>query len=66
MYRAGGDQGSGRDKRGFDTPGMHFHSQLAAYSPLTEARKTHQAVKGNPRNSQIRRTARRWRSSGWL
>ena len=53
MYRAGGDQGSGRDKRGFDTPGMHFHSQLAAYSPLTEARKTHQAVKGNPRNSQI-------------
>ena len=41
MYRAGGDQGSGRDKRGFDTPGMHFHSQLAAYSPLTEARKTH-------------------------
>ena len=53
MYRAGGDQGSGRDKREFDTPGMHFHSQLAAYSPLTEARKTHQAVKGNPRNSQI-------------
>ena len=53
MYRAGGDQGSGRDKRGFDTPGMYFHSQLAAYSPLTEARKTHQTVKGNPRNSQI-------------
>ena len=24
MYRACGDQGSGRDKRGFDTPGMHF------------------------------------------
>ena len=30
MYRACGDQGSGRDKRGFDTPGMHFHSQVAA------------------------------------
>ena len=41
MHRAGGDQGSGRDKRGFDTAGMHFHSQLAAYSLLTEARKTH-------------------------
>ena len=41
MYRTCGDQGSGRDKRGFDTPGMHFHSQLAAYSPLAEARKTH-------------------------
>ena len=53
MYRAGGDQGSGRDERGFDTARMHFHSQLAAYSPLTEARKTHQAVKGNLRNSQI-------------
>ena len=30
MYRACGDQGSGRDKREFDTPGMHFHSQVAA------------------------------------
>ena len=26
MYRTCGDQGSGRDERGFDTPGMHFHS----------------------------------------
>ena len=43
----------GPRQRGFDTPGMHFHSQLAAYSPLIEARKTHQSVKGNPRNSQI-------------
>ena len=41
MYRTCGDQGSGRDERGFDTPGMHFHSQLAGYSPLAEARKTH-------------------------
>ena len=27
VYRTCGDQGSGRDKRGFDTPRMHFHSQ---------------------------------------
>ena len=64
VYRTCGDQGSGGDERGFARLGRQFHRQVYAYSPLADARKARQAVKGNPRNSQIKRKRGRWRSSG--
>ena len=64
VYRTCGDQGSGGDERGFACLGRQFHRQVYAYSPLADARNARQAVKGNPRNSQMKRERARWRSSG--